>query len=292
MTFTLNVDVEPEKKTAILTWKDIPPTSIVDTEVTLKVKLTTPSPAFIDLKGGNIDFYANNTKLNPSHIITDVNGLAEFPCTFTGVGLYNLKAKFIGGEVTGILVSGDYNPAETTEHALTVGIEEEKLLHISSVTPTELPNGFYGVTAPMTINVIVTNNTSETVEVRAKLTAKAGATLLDEEPDVIGIVPFWKNISAGDTWLTTIGVPSPQFTELVISDEWLQVELWKQYATTPADIKKIKVGTPEEEVEPSLWDNIITFISDTFGVTKSQAKLIAYAGIALLGIMLFSSMIS
>ncbi len=158
-----------------------------------------------------------------------------------------------------------------------LAVAEEADLYIKSCIPTEIPNGLYGVTAPLTINAFIKNATFETVEVKLILTAKSGATIIDTEPDLT-----WKNISAGEEWTTSVGVPSTDFTELYIKDEWLKVELWEQYASTPTDTIDIKVGDPG--VPPDDDETIWKIIADLLNMTVPQVKAIATVGGGLLAL--------
>ena len=113
----------PEKDTEIVWVGDVPTEASVNEEVTLAIRITTDGYVPKGVNNLPIYFYANGTKLNIDPIYTTdspfwgLNGYAEVKHSFSEVGTYTLKAKFLG--VTG------YNPSESDPKTLTVTDEPE-----------------------------------------------------------------------------------------------------------------------------------------------------------------------
>lgn len=115
-------DTEEGAKDTKITWKPIPTEATINEEITLLIRLTTDELIPLGVNGIPINFYANDTLLNTTPVITTdsptlgLNGYAELKYTFqapSGPGNYIIKASY-DGSITG------YNASTSEERTLTL----------------------------------------------------------------------------------------------------------------------------------------------------------------------------
>jgi len=131
-------------------------------------------------------------------------------------------------------------------------------VYIQSCSPVQFPLGWYGIGSEMRVNIVIANDTAETVEAKVKLTAEQGTEIVDAEPDM-----YWKNIGPSETWAISVGVPSEENPIAYFGNEKLRAELWLQGEAAFTDSVDITIGKTNGQTD---WKMLAIYGGATVGV--------------------------